>query len=413
MKLVYMNIMPYRDLPKDFHARYESSWVTVPSALYDAEQARQMFLDYLDQYAAAVDLGFDGIAFNEHHGSAFGMDNSPNLMAAALARKVGDSERTCLILLGDSLALYQPPLRVAEELAILDVLTQGRLVAGFPLGTSMDTNFVYGIPPGELRPRFYEALDLVKQAWQNRDVFAFNGRFTQLRYVNLWPRPYQQPHPPIWIPGSGSFETWNFCIEHDHPYAYLSYTGHGPAKRFFDAFWEHRDKRGKDVNPHWAGFSQIVLVAESDEKAQELFEEHVLYHFRNLFHIPRKFAEAPGYRNAASVAKDIVEAMGKSRYEMQEVTWKALVDSGIVVAGSPSTVRDRLKEIIHSLRIGNLLMHMNLGSLPHALAMHSIQLFANQVMPHLQSIWNEEWPVVGWPAVAQNAVSAPTTGINL
>ena len=78
------------------------------------------------------------------------------------------------------------------------------------------------MPPAELRPRFYEALDLIKQAWTKEEVFSFNGKFTQLSHVNIWPRPYQKPHPPIWIPGSGSIETWDYCIRNDHPIFSLS-----------------------------------------------------------------------------------------------------------------------------------------------------------------------------------------------
>jgi alkanesulfonate monooxygenase SsuD/methylene tetrahydromethanopterin reductase-like flavin-dependent oxidoreductase (luciferase family) len=403
-----MNVMPYKYLPQDFRETYESSWVTIPGKLYDAKKGHVTFNEYVCQYEMAVDGGFDAIGFNEHHGSAFGMDNSPNLMAAMLARKVRESEKTCLVLLGDSLALYNPPIRVAEELSMLDTVTGGRIVAGFPTGTSMDTNYVYGIPPAELRERFYEALELIKQAWSKDEVFSFNGKYNQLRYVNLWPRPFQKPHPPIWIPGSGSIETWDFCVKNDHQYSYLSYTGHEAGKKFMDGFWEHRQKLGKDANPYWAGFSQIILVSETDERARQDYEPHVLYHFKNLFHISPKFSEAPGYRSAASVAKGMMSQFafhGKDRYEVKDVNWQDLLDSGTIIAGSPATVRDRLKEAIKTMRFGNLMMHMNVGSMPHHLAVKNLELFSKEVMPHLRDIWDDEWPVVGWPEIADNALN--------
>jgi len=409
VKFIYMNIMPYRDLPKDFSKHHDSVWVTIPSYLYDAKKANGMFNDYITQYELAVDGGFDAVGFNEHHGNAYGMDNSPNLMAAMLARKVRQSEKTCLVLLGDSLALYNPPIRVAEELSMLDVITAGRVVAGFPVGTSMDTNFVYGVPPAELRSRFYEALELIKNAWTEKEVFSFNGKYTQLKYVNLWPRPYQNPHPPIWIPGGGSVETWDFCAKNDHVYSFLSYTGHGTAIKFFNGYWEHREKLGKDLNPYWAGFTQFVLVSETDERAQQDYEEHVRYFYQNLMHIRPEFTEAPGYRSAKSVAQGVVSQFavhGKSRYSGRaEKTWKELVDNGNIIAGSPATVRDRLKELIKTLRIGNLMTHLNIGSMPHHLAVKNIELFTKEVMPHLQNIWDDEWPVVGWPEVANNKLT--------
>ena len=157
--------------------------------------------DYLAQLQHADQLGFDGICVNEHHGNAYGLMPSPNLMASILTQTTSDA---ALIVLGNSLALYQPPLRVAEEMAMLDIMSDGRLVAGFPVGTSMDTTFSYGQVPLQLRERHAEAHDLIMKSWSERKPFAFNGKYTKLRYVNVWPRPLQQPHPPVWIPGSGS-----------------------------------------------------------------------------------------------------------------------------------------------------------------------------------------------------------------
>ena len=95
--------------------------------------------------------------------------------------------------MGNSLALYNPPTRVAEEFAMIDCISGGRLIAGFPVGTPMDTCYAYGQNPSMLRERYHEAHDLVMRAWTERDTFAFNGRFNQQRYVNIWPRPVQQP----------------------------------------------------------------------------------------------------------------------------------------------------------------------------------------------------------------------------
>src|SRR5581483_692338 len=102
-----------------------------------------------------------------------------NLIAAALTRR---TQNAAIVVMGNSLALYNPPVRVAEEFAMLDVLSGGRLVAGFPVGTSMDTNFAYGITPATLRERYYEAHDLIMKAWQADGIFAWNGKYTQLRY---------------------------------------------------------------------------------------------------------------------------------------------------------------------------------------------------------------------------------------
>ena len=99
--------------------------------------------------------------------------------------------------------------------------------------------------PSQLRDRYLEAHDLVMKAWQEKDTFAFNGRYNQQRYVNIWPRPIQQPHPPIWIPGGGSVETWQWCAEMDYVYCYLSYYGHKAGKATMDGFWARNGPAGQ------------------------------------------------------------------------------------------------------------------------------------------------------------------------
>src|SRR3546814_821908 len=153
MKLEMFHLHPYRDLPDDFDEKYRSVWVDVPSHLFDPLKAHQMYNDTLDELEYAASLGFDGICVNEHHQNAYGYMPSPNLMAASLARRTAD---VALIVMGNSIALYNPPTRVAEEMAMLDCLSGGRPVAGFPTGTSMHTNYPYGSHHPQLREPHYQ-----------------------------------------------------------------------------------------------------------------------------------------------------------------------------------------------------------------------------------------------------------------
>src|SRR5260370_12498039 len=111
---------------------------------------------------------------------------SPKMRAAALPRR---RSKAALVVLGNSIALYNPPIRVAEEMAMLDVLSGGRLIAGFPVGTSMDTNYAYGTIPALTREKYAEAHDLIRKAWAADEPFAFNGRYTQPRDVHCCPQP--------------------------------------------------------------------------------------------------------------------------------------------------------------------------------------------------------------------------------
>jgi alkanesulfonate monooxygenase SsuD/methylene tetrahydromethanopterin reductase-like flavin-dependent oxidoreductase (luciferase family) len=231
MKFHWFHLMPYPYLPDNFRERYHSVWVDLPAReLYDPVAGHEVYNEYLDELEFADQLGFDGIGVNEHHQNGYGLMPSPNIMAASLARRTRSAK---LVVMGNSVALYNPPIRVAEEMAMLDVISGGRLVSGFPVGTPMDTVFCYGENPATLREKYREGVELVLRAWKSDEPFAFNGTYTQLRYVNPWPRPLQQPHPPVWIPGGGSVETWDWCAERDFLYAYLSFFGYQlPARRW-------------------------------------------------------------------------------------------------------------------------------------------------------------------------------------
>src|SRR2546426_5098460 len=140
----------------------------------------------------------------------------------------------------------------------LDATRGGRLVAAFPVGPPMDPCFAYGQNPSQLRERYFEAHDLILRAWQAPEPFIWNGRYNQLRYVNVWPRPLQKPHPPIWIPGGGSVETWHWCAERDYVYSYLSYFGYRAGEKTMKGYWAEMDRLGKDRQPHPPGVLPVV-----------------------------------------------------------------------------------------------------------------------------------------------------------
>jgi alkanesulfonate monooxygenase SsuD/methylene tetrahydromethanopterin reductase-like flavin-dependent oxidoreductase (luciferase family) len=397
MRFHWFHLMPYPFLPDDFKQKYRSVWVDVPSTLYDPEKGHWLYNQYLDQLEFADSLGYDGICVNEHHQNAYGLMPSPNLMGAALTRR---TSRAALVVMGNSIALYNPPVRVAEEFAMLDVMSGGRLVAGFPVGTSMDTNFCYGAPPATLRDKYDEAHRLIIQAWTRPEPFSFNGKYTQLRYVNIWPRPLQKPHPPIWIPGGGSIETWDFCLTHDYMYSYLSYYGYKRAQQIMEGFWERVAERGKDANPYRAGYAQIVVVADNDQEAERLYGPHIDYFFNRCLHVYPGFADAPGYRTQATLRAGFVPQVGGTASALRaQLTWKDFVEHGFVIAGSAATVRETLQHAITDMRVGHLMLLLQMGDLPDALARENTRRFAQDVMPYLKGLWSEyedHWYPAPW-----------------
>ncbi len=386
MKFTWFHLMPYRFLPDGFTQKYHSVWVDIPRNLYDPKIGHKLYNDYLDQLEFADQMGFDGLGVNEHHQNGYGMMPSPNIMGAAMARRTRNAN---LVILGNSIALYNPPVRVAEEFAMLDVLSGGRLIAGFPVGTSMDVNYCYGEVPATLREKYREAHDLIMRAWTEQDCFSFNGKFTKLRYVNLWPKPLQEPHPPIWIPGGGSVETWDFCVDHDYQYSFLSYFGYLAAKKVADGYWNVMAKKGKPLNPYSRGFAQAVLVAETDEQAERDYAEHMDYFYNRCLHVYQGFADAPGYRTESTIRAGFLAQVGRAAALRREgMKWKDFMNEGYIIAGSPKTVRERLREAMKSLNCGHLMILQQLGSMPPELARKNTQMFAQEVMPHLRDLWS-------------------------
>jgi len=394
MKVCFFHLMPYQDLPGDFEENYRSAWVDAPNSLFDPEKCQDYYDDYLEELQFADTVGFDGVCVNEHHNNAYGLMPSPNLIASVLSRTTSNG---ALIVLGNSLALYQPPIRVAEEMAMLDVMSKGRLVAGFPVGTSMDTTLSYGQTPITLREKHSEAHDLIMEAWSNREPFIFNGKYNQLRYVNIWPRPLQQPHPPVWIPGSGSLETWDWVLDRNYVYCYLSYFGYLRGLRVVNGFWDRVSERGLDDNPHRLGFLQLVCVSETDQSAEQEYAEHVKYFYRKMLRIHPPYAEAPGYRSINSIRESIRPQIGEEAQKAAgELEWKDFIEQGHVIAGSPETVRDQLIEAAKMLRVGHLMCLLHIGSMPKELTLKNTELFAKEVMPAVKNLWTE-YPDPWWP----------------
>lgn len=391
MKFTYFHLMPYDRLPEDFAEKNRSVWVDIPAGLIDSRRMHTLYNQYLDQIEYAAASGFDAVGVNEHHSNGYGMMSSPNMMGAAVMRRILHTAAKLLIM-GDAVPLYNPPVRIAEELAMLDVISGGRLIAGFPIGSSMDTNYVYGVNPVTMRDQWLEGLDLVLRAWTETEVFAHNGRFTKLRYVNALPKPLQTPHPPVWLPGSGSVETMQLAIDRELPYHFLSYFGADFARRFFKMFWELVEAAGQEYNPYRTGIVQMVMVADSDEEARRLYEPHIRYFFQRCQHIYPGFSEAPGYKSVESLRLVLPKpgATSASRPDSfvaaKSYDWDQLIETGVVIGGGPDTVRERLESLGRECGIGNWITLMHIGDMPHEVALNNIDLFTRKVMPSLADV---------------------------
>lgn len=375
MKYFAFHLMPWDRLPADFDTKYRSAWTTLPNSIYDPEHGHELYNRYLDELVLADELGFDGVCVNEHHQNAYGTMPSPNLMGAILARQ---TKRVKIAVIGNALPLYNPPTRVAEEFAMIDVISGGRLIAGLVVGGGPEY-YSFTINPTYARSMYAEALDLVVRAWTEPGPFEHYGKHWKLKYVNPWPRPLQQPHPPIWIPGAGSRETIEFVAQRRYSYMGIPYFHMEFFQRNFDMFREQCEKCGYTADPEQLGWLVPIYVAESDEQAWAEYEQHLFYFAHQL--LKGLVVLPPGYTSPRSIA-GISKALTKF---MSHVTTRQEIEEGAyAIVGSPETVRDKLIEYTQRLGVGNVLGLFQLGTLPAELTRKNMTLFAEQVLPALR-----------------------------
>jgi alkanesulfonate monooxygenase SsuD/methylene tetrahydromethanopterin reductase-like flavin-dependent oxidoreductase (luciferase family) len=393
MKVTYSQHIPYRHLPEDFASRYQESVVTNPYfELVDPKLVHEDIRSALDEAMYAARAGFDAVAMNEHGQSSYDMNPNPDLGCAALAYATeAEGIGVGIYSVGRSLGKTKEPLRVAEELAWIDCLSGGRLIAGFPVGLAYDANINAGIPPIETRARYDENFEFVLRAWTAREPFAFNGRFSQYPSVNVWPRPMQQAHPPVSVTGTGNPNTTRFALERDLGFNLIVVNGSpNSAQQIFDATWRMADELDADDNPHRAAFAQTVVVAETDAEAERLYAKHVEYSMsRGMGHIPMNRLALPGGISPQGLRALLGGTMSAPPAKQGPPTYRELVESGTVIAGSPATVRERIADSARSLRFGHLLAGLQVGSMPTELVRHNIDLFTSEVLPQLKGVWSE------------------------
>ena len=201
MKVFVFDLLAYGEQLDHLKAGGPELPYPLPKQHFKADVAHRTYAEHLDAWEEMDRLGYDGVGFNEHHCSPYGLMNSPNLMASAAAQRTKNLK---LLIYGNLLPLHEP-LRLAEELAMLDCLSNGRLISGFARGIPREYQ-VHNVPLAESRARFEEAFEIVTRAW-TEDVFSYQGKFWSYKDVAIWPRPVQRPHPEIWIPIVGSKES--------------------------------------------------------------------------------------------------------------------------------------------------------------------------------------------------------------
>lgn len=370
----YFSECGYEDLPDA--SEYDSVRVTIPNAYCDPNIVADLYDRYIEEWVAAEAAGF-GLMANEHHQTGVNLNPSVSIVSAVLARATTTAR---ILVLGHQLAYRRDPVRVAEEMAVVDVLSRGRLEVGFVRGVPGDVAPSNAQPRGTLA-RVWEAHDLIVRAWTAHDgPFNWESEHYQYRQVNIWPRPFQSPHPPIWMTTSSTYNAPE--IAH-HRYVCATFlSGYSLAGKVFHAYRDAAREDGWEATPDRLAYAGMGFVADTDEEARA-GAERMMWFTRNT-KTADQFSRVPGYMSTDEYATML---QGGSRREGQGQRAggiQGLIDNGILFCGTPETVVRQIEQ--HYERTGgygHLIILGQYGRSQHQETMRSIELFGQAVLPKL------------------------------
>jgi alkanesulfonate monooxygenase SsuD/methylene tetrahydromethanopterin reductase-like flavin-dependent oxidoreductase (luciferase family) len=373
MKLWFFSEAAYPDLPPD--DAYDSVRVTLPNSVLDPAVAADWWDEYLEEWRAAASLGIN-VMLNEHHSTATCMNAAVPIVAGIMARETTDAR---ILILGNPIANRKDPVRVAEEMAMIDVFSRGRLEVGFVRGVPYEISAT-NTDPTRMFERFWEAHDLILKAWTTHDgPFSWQGRFFEHRQVNIWPRPYQAPHPPLWIttgsPGSA-------VPIGEHGYVLATFlSGIENTKKIFDAYGEGwRRTHDGEPSPDRLAYAALVFVGDTDEEGFAGAEKLMWYVSANK--VPSHFSTPAGY--IAPEFRAIAARGGMSKYAMRGKSVEEMMERGVLFAGSPDTVAEQINRFREQVGpFGNLLIMGQAGYLRKDDVIASLTRMANEVRPQL------------------------------
>ena len=387
MRVYHFSEEPY---PDAWSPELPTLRVTLPSQMCDPEKSRELYQRYLDEWTLADELGFD-IMVNEHHATATSLTASANIILAILARV---TKRARLLVLGVPVANRADPIRVAEEMAMIDCISGGRL----------DLGMIKGVPyefapansnPVDVMDRFWEAQDLIVKALATHDgPFNFEGEYYHHRSVNIWPRAYQKPHPPIW----GSTSTASNAVELGQRGNVMASFMGGTVEtvKLHKAYAEGWRKAGHDDGVPTDRFAYLAICAtgrteEEGRRRADVIADYI----RTNAQVADPFNKPPGYFTVEQSLRSLRSPNPRAfrtlftpsgrPVELSKASIDDFIETGVVFAGTPDQVYAQICAFVDALGgLGNLLLMGQGGKLGPEDTVDSMRLFASEVMPRLK-----------------------------
>ena len=391
--------------------------LSISNGVYDPKVGAQLYNRYLDEKIYADQMGFDALMLNEHHSTPFCMQGVTNVGASILAR---ETKQAKIIILGNILPIWDDPLWLAEQLAMIDMISYGRLVSGFVRGGGRES-VSHNAPPHFNRERFEEAHDFIIKAWTTPGPFRWEGKHYHYRYVNPWARPLQQPHPPIWIPSTVSVETVKWTARHRYPLVLLA-TKLGPTKEAFQLYHDTAAEEGYESGTQNVAYLWKVHVDETEELAEAAGRKY-LSGVSNPFLAGNEGAVNPAIMNlpghtSRTSRKLAATAFGPAgRFGTNRRPYEDQVNDYTIISGTPKTILPKIRHVLEYIRPGSVFFWDGDGAMTHEDQMRSLRLMGEEVIPAVREMGKELElfspfevnPATGKPLTAEAGAPQPAT----
>ena len=338
---------------------------------FDPALAQRVYAEHMDEWLEAERLGFDAVFLSEHHFTAYNLMPSPNVMLAALAARTTSLRVGIMV----NVVPFHQPVRLAEEAAMLDVLSGGRLEFGIGRGIDFQELQKFGMSYDELRPRFEDGVDLLLKAW-TEERFEHDGQYFRIGQASLYPRPLQQPHPPVWV-AAESPPTIEWTASHGFGMGTI-FLPTSQVKEKFDHYLDAGRRHDQPLTPaHFMLFRNAYVAPTDDEAVADA--EPALTEMLILFKdaaVPPDLSLMPDsyafHRESFRAFEEPPESFGD------------IVDAGLILCGSPATVAEQLHAQVDAVGMEQLALLFAFGTLPHEKVLRSMRLFAEHVIPALR-----------------------------
>ena len=356
-----------------------------PNENFDPNRAGELYNIYFEEFAHASEAGFDGMMINEHHYNPLCMMPAVNLIGSVLARTTTKGK---IVFLGNVLPIHENPVRVAEEVSMVDIMSGGRVRMRLRPVASDRKVWLPTPTPCTTASVSTKLTTSSLRLGPHPGPFSWEGKHFQYRIINPWMMPIQKPHPAIWIPGVASPESVIWAARHRYPYVALA-----PSiellRGIYDLYAETAAEEGYTPTPDNRGYAIRVACADTDEEAYELGRNWYWQLGTSFGIAPRHWQAPPGYLTRAAQQGARQQERNATRqvnvtpggpvleYEQAQETYQ-------IVTGNPDTVIKKLKYLMDIIDPANLILWGREGRMSHDDAMHNINLLGKEVIPAIK-----------------------------